>query len=229
MVISQDAGTPQLTIFVTPQFSIRGELKELWEEYLFEFEEGWHFNITLDVLTNVAGMSFVLTLFSMGLAPTLRDTLDLIKRTLPSSVSSKDITVILHQETTSPSQELCCLVLKSIGGENHKHLLEKDFRLKHQRDALLNVRAQSTKVDTFHGSIFHGSNTISISLDNGELITDAEGKPLWSINVEGTMAVEDIGDSALSLSGIHLQENDTSAGLGYLRVQRVSNPHTSIL
>ena len=137
----------------------------------------------------------------------LKQTLDDINK---ATTSAEQRETYAHEYTQSLSDKLLQSTVLALGDDCHKKMLQDNCLLKLQRDALV-----STKERLLAAELSHSEASMHFSLDEGQLMSrvDGEGRrwPTWTVDLLGkensSMAVDDIGDSVLSLSGTHLNES----------------------
>jgi hypothetical protein len=217
LVHINDDDTAILTIFVSDNICIRGELTGLTEEDIIEFreEEGnephLKFYIGRFLPSSPPGYEdedeirfrppnspiFKPTSIIMKITPNIQHTLQLIASTKESAEWEPD--------DTCPSEELRFSTIAALGTFEHKSLLIDNRTLKKQCSALMSIR---DKLMVIH--IADGDSVMRFSLGDGERTTDSKGNSLWSVRVgdkeNSSMPVNNIRYTRVYLSGILLNQ-----------------------
>lgn len=225
-----DDDTAILAVYVSKQYSIRGVLNGLENEYLIAFKEK-HYDpsrltsllittpflrrgmLSMALSNGGEGVTFTPTSIVMDITPGLKETLHLIG--VVASSRGND----LASEVKTPSDELLHLTIEALGNDDQKSLMKDHRRLKLQRDALMSIRKKA-----LHADITHGDVSMSFSLDEGELINIRDDYHVWRIDLVGKenscMVANDISSSILSLSGTRLNSDSIWTNLHHLLSHR---------
>ena len=207
--------TASITINFSDHISINFELHGLTNEELLNFKEkrygaGQYTGLLMMPMTyspyynQGEDVIAVPTSIEMNLTPALKQTLDDIFK---ATTSAEQLETYAHEYTQSPSDKLLQSTVSALGDDCHKKMLQDNCLLKLQRDALA-----STKERVLAAELSHSEASMHFSLDEGQLMSrvDGEGRT-WTVDLLGkensSIAVDDIGDSVLSLSGTHLNES----------------------
>ena len=223
--------TASITINFSVHISINFELHGMTTEELLNFKEkrygaGQYSALLMNFVPSFfynkgEDVIAVPTSIEMNLTPALKQTLDDINK---ATTSAEQRETYAQEYTQSPSDKLLQSTVLALGDDCHKKMLQDNCLLKLQRDALV-----STKERVLAAELSHSEASMHFSLDEGQLMSrvDGEGRT-WTVDLLGkensSMAVDDIGDSVLSLSGTHLNNESFEDNIRRLRQFRPDPP-----